>query len=115
MDFAAFRKQNKADACCKKPTDGEPANSKPAGENETEHQNKDLLDMKSLKSVWVPKKPLVKGLKEENTHHKVKVHFGDHSEIRYVDDNELNVLRKSKRVKKVTHLGRMADGKLLDN
>lgn len=108
MDFAAFRKQNK-------PVSGAPANSKPECKDEKGHQNKDLLDMKSVKKVWVPKKPLVQGLKEENTHHKVKVHFGDHSEIRYVDDNELNVLRKSKRVKKVTHLGHMVDGKLLDH
>lgn len=85
----------------------------PKDTDEKDFENKTLLKQKAGKNVWVPKKSFA-SVKEENTHHKVRVHFKDHSEIRYVDDNELNVLRKSHRVKKVMHLGRSVGGQVLE-
>lgn len=115
MDFAEFRKQN-AEKAPATPEKSEPANSSSAGETEKEHQNKDLLKMKNA-GVWIPRGPNVKtpGLHtEEKVHHKVKVHYGDHSEVKYVDDDELGVLRKSNRVTKVTQLGAKKGEKVLE-
>lgn len=116
MNFSEFRKQNAEKAPV------EPKNSEPAGsaadtknpEVEKEHQNKVLLKMKGDKT-WIPRGPNIKtpGLTTENSkvHHKVKIHFGDHSEVRLVDDDELGVIRRSKHVTKVTQLSSVKEGK----
>jgi hypothetical protein len=120
MNFADFRKKNKASAPVT-PETSEPANSTVhSGEAEKEHQNKDLLKMKDdagNKTVWIPRGPKIKapGLTTES-HHKVKIHFGNgKSETRIIDDEELGVLKRNNHITKVTHLGRSKlNGELLE-
>jgi hypothetical protein len=137
MNFAEFRKQN-AEQAPATTTVSKPVDGARSGESEKEHQNNDLLKNVSKmpvdpaiaseldkmhltpapaiepliaepKTVWIPKKMVVK---EASIHHKVRVHFGDHSEVRFVDDDELGTLRASHRVKRVVHLGRSSNGRL---
>ena len=83
--------------------------AKPSGEKN--HQNDDLL--KKAKTTWVPRKSLIK---EDATNHKVRVHFDGRTEIRYVNDKELENLHSSGHITKVEHLGK-ADhtGRLMES
>lgn len=113
MNFAEFRKKNAETAPVEK-TNSQPVDSSNGGD-EKEHQNGVLLKMKKA-GVWVPRGPDVKtpGLTEAS-HHKVKIHFhGDRSEVRLVDDAELEALKRSNRVTKVIHVGREKDGTVLE-
>jgi hypothetical protein len=119
MDFAAFRKQNSEKAPVTK-VDADPIDSATglSGEAETEHQNQVLLKMPpKSKAKWIPRGPNIKapGLTAESMHHKVRIHFDGRSEVRLVDDVQLEALKKARGVSKVVHMGRSkANGELLE-
>lgn len=104
MKLKDIRKKNDDKTGIKAPRTIDPKDSSNGG-NETTHQNDDLLKMKESAPVWFAKAELP--VVSESIHHKVKVHIDGRTEIRYIDNQELAVLKKSRNVTKVEHIGRI--------